>query len=82
MGVSSSLERERATYPLGVVVRLTGLSADVIRVWERRYSVVSPDRTGSRRRLYSEPRGKGLVPARIAKAFAPFDLRQSILAGG
>lgn len=32
----------------------TGLSAHVIRVWERRYGAVAPQRDGSARRLYSE----------------------------
>ena len=32
----------------------TGLSADVIRVWERRYAAVTPERSGNQRRLYSE----------------------------
>ncbi len=32
----------------------TGLTPDVIRVWERRYGVVSPNRTASNQRLYSE----------------------------
>lgn len=36
------------------VSRRTGLSAHVIRVWERRYGAVQPQRTGTNRRLYSE----------------------------
>lgn len=40
-------------YPLRTVSRLTGLSADVIRVWERRYSVVSPQRGPRGARLYT-----------------------------
>ena len=32
----------------------TGLSADVIRIWERRYSVVNPQRTPSNQRLYTD----------------------------
>ncbi len=32
----------------------TGLSTHLIRVWESRYQAVSPERTGSNRRLYSE----------------------------
>ncbi|MDP7038197.1 MAG: MerR family transcriptional regulator [Myxococcota bacterium] len=38
-------------YPMRVVARLTGLSPDAIRVWERRYQAVVPHRTsgGSRR---------------------------------
>lgn len=40
-------------YPIGVVTRRTGLSPDVLRVWERRYSVVSPVRSPGGQRLYS-----------------------------
>ena len=36
------------------VVQRTGLSAHVIRVWERRYSAVAPARTPKNQRLYSE----------------------------
>ena len=32
----------------------TGLSAHVIRIWERRYSAISPERSNSNRRLYSQ----------------------------
>lgn len=41
-------------HPIQVVTRRTGLSADVLRAWERRYDAVIPRRTGSRRRLYSD----------------------------
>ena len=41
-------------YPLRAVMRRTGLSADVIRAWERRYGAVSPTRSNGRQRLYSE----------------------------
>jgi DNA-binding transcriptional MerR regulator len=40
-------------YPMRVVSRLTGLSADTIRVWERRYGAVAPDRTDGNKRRYS-----------------------------
>lgn len=40
-------------YRIGAVSRLTGIPADTLRVWERRYSVVSPARSGSRSRLYA-----------------------------
>lgn len=40
-------------YPIGVVTRRTGLSPDVLRVWERRYSVVTPVRSAGGQRLYS-----------------------------
>ena len=47
-------KKPQAQHPIQVVSRRTGLSNDVIRVWERRYSVVSPERTENGRRLYSD----------------------------
>lgn len=41
-------------HPIQVVARRTGLTADVIRVWERRYKVVNPKRASNSRRLYSD----------------------------
>jgi DNA-binding transcriptional MerR regulator len=43
------------TYRIGAVSRLTGIPADTLRVWERRYEVVTPTRTPSGTRLYSAP---------------------------
>ena len=40
------------TYRIGAVSRLTGVPADTLRVWERRYDVVVPMRTASGTRLY------------------------------
>jgi DNA-binding transcriptional MerR regulator/methylmalonyl-CoA mutase cobalamin-binding subunit len=40
--------------PIKVVARRTGLSAHVIRIWEKRYGVVEPLRTDTNRRLYTE----------------------------
>lgn len=40
-------------YPMRVVTRRTGLSPDVLRVWERRYGVVNPTRSEGGQRLYS-----------------------------
>ena len=37
-----------------VVTRRTGLSPELLRIWERRYGVVSPGRTHTGRRLYSD----------------------------
>jgi methanogenic corrinoid protein MtbC1 len=37
-----------------VVTRRTGLSADLLRAWERRYEVVKPSRSKGGRRLYSD----------------------------
>lgn len=36
------------------VAERTGLTPDVIRIWERRYQAVSPHRTAANQRLYSE----------------------------
>jgi methylmalonyl-CoA mutase cobalamin-binding subunit len=41
-------------HPIQVVTRRTGVSADVLRVWEKRYAVVTPVRSASGRRLYSD----------------------------
>lgn len=41
------------TYTVGQVAQLTGLSPDVIRVWERRYQVIRPIRTMGGTRRYS-----------------------------
>ncbi|HEX2718210.1 MAG TPA: MerR family transcriptional regulator [Gemmatimonadaceae bacterium] len=43
-----------ATNPIQIVARRTGLSAEVIRAWEKRYGVVTPVRASNGRRLYSE----------------------------
>jgi DNA-binding transcriptional MerR regulator/methylmalonyl-CoA mutase cobalamin-binding subunit len=40
-------------HPIRVVARRTGLSAHVIRAWERRYGAVEPKRTKTERRVYS-----------------------------
>lgn len=51
----SGLEAESAdlTYPLRGVIRLTGLSAELLRAWERRYGAVTPARTAGGSRRYS-----------------------------
>ena len=41
-------------HPIAVVAERTGLSQDVLRVWERRYGAVQPTRTESGERLYSD----------------------------
>jgi DNA-binding transcriptional MerR regulator/methylmalonyl-CoA mutase cobalamin-binding subunit len=41
-------------YAINAVVRRTGLTAHVIRIWEKRYEAVRPERTASNRRLYSD----------------------------
>ena len=41
-------------YLIGAVTKLTGLSIDVVRVWERRYGAVRPVRSAGGTRLYSD----------------------------
>ena len=41
-------------YNLKAVLKETGLKADVLRAWERRYDLPKPERTSGGHRLYSE----------------------------
>lgn len=41
-------------HPISVVAQRTGLSPDLLRVWERRYGVVAPGRGGGGQRIYSD----------------------------
>jgi MerR family transcriptional regulator, light-induced transcriptional regulator len=47
-------EQSEARHRIGAVVRLTGISAHALRAWERRYGLLSPERTQAGDRLYSE----------------------------
>lgn len=44
----------KGKYTMGAVALKTGLSPHTIRAWERRYSALTPDRTGTNRRLYAD----------------------------
>jgi len=46
--------QDEATYAMGAVARLTGLSEHVLRAWERRYGAVEPQRTAGGSRRYRE----------------------------
>lgn len=41
-------------HPIAVVAERTGLSQDVLRVWERRYAAVKPTRDAAGQRIYSD----------------------------
>jgi DNA-binding transcriptional MerR regulator len=45
---------ENPSFNLSVVLRETGIKADTLRAWERRYGLPSPARTQGKHRLYSE----------------------------
>jgi DNA-binding transcriptional MerR regulator/methylmalonyl-CoA mutase cobalamin-binding subunit len=48
------MDYDMKMHPIGFVSRRTGLSTHAIRAWELRYNAVTPGRTDSDRRLYSE----------------------------
>ena len=58
-------EPNAAGYPIRAVAKLTGISIDVLRVWERRYKSVVPVRT-ARGRLYDAAQVRRLVLLRDA----------------
>ena len=45
---------ENPRHPIQLASRRTGLTAAVIRAWERRYEAIRPSRSATRRRLYSD----------------------------
>lgn len=50
----TSTESQTPRYPVRLVALRTGLTAHVLRAWERRYGVVSPARSEGGQRLYSD----------------------------
>ena len=64
--MSTKVTERSGLYPMRVVSRLSGLTADTIRVWERRYQAVSPERTGGNKRRYSGSQVRRLVLLRRA----------------
>lgn len=41
-------------HPIKIVAQRTGLSPHLIRVWEKRYATIQPERSGGNQRLYSD----------------------------
>lgn len=66
MTVDHRFASEEPRHPIQVVSRRTGLTPDVIRAWERRHSAVEPERSRTRRRLYSDADVERLVLLRRA----------------
>ncbi len=54
VGPQMSFEDDSPGYSIRVASRLTGLSADTLRMWERRYGFPSPKRNDSKIRVYSK----------------------------
>lgn len=46
--------KELRKHPIQVAARRSGLSPDVIRVWERRYQAITPTRSATNRRFYND----------------------------
>ena len=53
-------------HPIKIVARQTGLTPHVIRIWEKRYRAVTPERTGTNRRLYTNAEIERLILLRQA----------------
>lgn len=62
----SRTESVIARHPIGVVADRTGLSPDVLRVWERRYRAVEPSRSPDGQRAYSDADVERLRLLRLA----------------
>ncbi len=52
-------------YTLNGLEKLTGIMADTIRVWERRYQIIKPHRTDTNRRWYDDESLKHLINVSI-----------------
>lgn len=59
-------EPDVARHPIGVVAERTGLSPDLLRVWERRYRAVEPSRSLDGQRAYSDADVERLRLLRLA----------------
>jgi len=59
---------KNARHSIRVASTRSGLSDHVIRVWEKRYDAVTPERTGTNRRLYSDDEIERLTLLRRAVA--------------
>lgn len=53
-GITMPADRQDKRHPIEVASRRSGLTKDLLRAWERRYSAVAPARTDTGRRLYSD----------------------------
>jgi MerR family transcriptional regulator, light-induced transcriptional regulator len=54
MNDTNGSDKSMALHPISVVAERTGLTADLLRMWERRYGVVVPERDDAGRRLYRD----------------------------
>ena len=64
--IMSNAHGECPSFHQNRVSRKTGLSPHVIRIWEKRYEAVEPERTTTNRRLYSDAEIERLSFLRLA----------------
>jgi DNA-binding transcriptional MerR regulator len=72
---------ERARLRIGELSYRVGLSADVLRVWERRYGLLDPERSPGGYRLYSErdERRVRLVQERLRAGMSPAEAAGEVM---
>lgn len=51
---AKEINSDQPGYSIGVASRLTGIRPATLRIWERRYQMVKPDRSEGKTRVYSE----------------------------
>ena len=73
MALVSAQRSNRATYSIRVASRLTGITPETLRMWERRYGFPTPARSESGLRAYSEQdiERLRLIAAAIAAGYRP-----------
>ena len=64
--MTADVDLKAGRHPIGVVADRTGLSPDLLRVWERRYRAVEPSRAADGQRLYSDADVERLRLLRLA----------------
>lgn len=52
--VNSREKSSKPRHPIQVAARRSGLTADAVRAWERRYQAITPGRSDTNQRLYSD----------------------------
>ncbi|MBD3217170.1 MAG: MerR family transcriptional regulator [candidate division Zixibacteria bacterium] len=57
---------EKNLHPIRVVAKRSGLTAHTIRAWEKRYGAIEPQRSETKRRLYSDEDIQKLILLRLA----------------
>src|SRR5215213_1682728 len=73
--------RERPRLRIGELGHRVGLSPDVLRVWERRYGLLQPERSAGGYRLYSDrdERRVRLVQERVRAGLSPAEATREVM---